>query len=115
MSGANAATRSASVGMVDVADMAVDQQAFVPRRLQQGPAIAEFQREMRLAAAEVDGRVERPARVDEGDFHSAASAARPRLGAFAPQPIGETRQALAPRRRGAARPSASMARLVSET
>ena len=59
----------------------VEEARLVPGRAEQRPGIPVFERQMRLAAAEIDAALERPGRVDERDSHcaacSAASSRRP--------------------------------------
>ena len=84
--------------------------------LQQHPTGAKLQRQMRLAATEVYAAIVAPARIDERDFHSAASARVSPAGALsaacnhAAKRITPSRQAI-----GAASASSSRARDVSET
>ena len=54
-----------------VVKVRVDEQDVVPRPLEQGPGVTVFERQVRLAAAEVDAAVERPSRVDERELHGA--------------------------------------------
>src|SRR5512132_1572839 len=53
--------------------MTIEHPRFVARLAQQPLRIGEFQRQMRLAAAEIDAAVERPGRIDQRDAHAQAS------------------------------------------
>ena len=59
-------------GIVLAHQRAVEQQTLVPFGLEQRPAVAEFERQMRLAAAEVDAVLERPGGIDQRDLHDTA-------------------------------------------
>ena len=50
--------------------------ASCPAALEQRPRIAVFERQMRLAAAEIDAALERPGRVDQRDPHARSSLRR---------------------------------------
>ncbi len=67
------------------AEMAVQEQNLVAVRRQQGLGIAQLERQMRLAAAEIDAAGEAPGRIDQGNFHaSSVQAVASNSGASAP-------------------------------
>jgi hypothetical protein len=49
------------------AELAIDDQGFVPGSLQQRFGVTEFKRKMRLTASEVDAALEAPCGVDESE------------------------------------------------
>src|SRR5437764_2350423 len=53
--------------------MAIQNARFVTRRFQQDLGAPVLQRQMRLAAAEIDAVAERPWRIDEREPHATAS------------------------------------------
>src|SRR5689334_10548808 len=65
-------------------ELRVHQQHIVARRGQQRAGIPEFERQMRLAAAEVDAAVERPRRIDESELHEATRSPTTSLPAAVP-------------------------------
>ena len=54
---------------------AVDEEALMPLRLEQAAAIAELERQVRLAATEVDAVIERPRGIEKRDLHTASRTA----------------------------------------
>jgi hypothetical protein len=54
-----------------VVELRVDQQRLVPLTVEQRGGVTVLERQVRLAAPEVDAAVERPVRVDEREPHDA--------------------------------------------
>jgi len=63
--------------------MGVDDLGLMAGALQKGSAVAQFEGQMRLAAAEVDAAVEGPGGIYQADFHTASFRVEVRAG-FAP-------------------------------
>ena len=55
-----------------VVELRVDDQGFVPVALEQRLRVAVFERQVRLAAAEIDAALEAPVRIDESVLHDAS-------------------------------------------
>src|SRR5687768_15428618 len=97
--------------------MPVDDLGVVAGLLQEQLGGAVFERQMRLATAEIDASVEAPGRIDERDLHASSRPALARTGAAAKAVESHADKRESPSRTptSARQPQASLRAVVSET